>query len=109
MVKRAISFIDRGHVGAGSLFIAISWISVFGSTAVADEAQPLIKRLDDATRAKVLAALAGLIILGFAMVLLTWLGARITERYRRSSPVLKPTPRPSEHEWARKPLSEDDS
>ena len=79
------------------------------SIAAADEAQPLIKRLDDATRAKVLAAMAGLIILGFAMVLLTWLGARITERYRRSSPVLKPTPRPSEHEWARKPLSEDDS
>jgi hypothetical protein len=82
---------------------------VFVSVALADEAQPLIKRLDDATRAKVLAALAGLIILGFAMVLLTWLGARITQRYRHSSPVLKPTPRPGEHEWARKPISEDDS
>jgi len=78
------------------------------SIASADETKPLIKRLDDATRAKVLAALAALIILGFAMVLLTWLGARITQRYRHSSPVHKPTPRPSEHEWARKPLSNDD-
>src|SRR5438105_1161527 len=45
------------------------------------QAQPLIKRLDDQTRAKVLSALAGLIILGFAMVLLAWLGARVVQRY----------------------------
>jgi hypothetical protein len=62
---------------------------------------PLIKRLDDPTRAKVLAALAGLIILGFAVVLLTWLGARVTQRYRRGTSYFQPTVRPSEHEWAR--------
>jgi hypothetical protein len=109
MVKRAISLISPSHASVGSLFIVISWTSVFASAALADEAKPLIKRLDDATRAKILAALAGLIILGFAMVFLTWLGARVTQRYRRSSPVLKPTPRPSEHDWARKPLPEDDT
>jgi hypothetical protein len=103
MVKRAIRLI------VGLLFIFV-WQSVFFvSIAAAEEAKPLIKRLDDATRAKVLAALAGLIILGFAMVLLTWLGARITQRYRQSSSVLKPTPRPGEHEWSRKSISEDDS
>lgn len=55
---------------------------------------PLIDRLDDASRAKVLAALAGLIILGFAMVLLTWLFARIVQRYRRGTSYFQPTPRP---------------
>jgi hypothetical protein len=77
-------------------------------TAWADPRQPLIKRLDDATRARVLAAMAGLIILGFAMVLLTWLGARVVQRYRRSTPFFRPTQRPGEHDWARRPLSEAD-
>ena len=74
------------------------------STAWADLPPPLIKRLDGATRARVLAALAGLIILGFAMVLLTWLGARMVQRYRQGSGVFRPTPRPGEHDWAKTPL-----
>jgi hypothetical protein len=73
------------------------------ATALADP-KPLIKRLDDATRAKVLAALAGLVILGFAMVLLTWLGARIAQRYRHGTSFFEPTKRPGEHAWANKPL-----
>ena len=79
------------------------------ASVLAADSEPLIKRLDDASRAKVLAALAGLIILGFAMVLLTWLGARITQRYRRSAPFARATPRPAEHEWARKPLPTDET
>ncbi len=86
----------------------LSW-AVIAACAWAQEQQPLIKRLDDTTRAKVLAALAGLVILGFAMVLLTWLGARITQRYRNSAAYFKPTVRPGEHEWARKPLNDADS
>jgi len=74
---------------------------------IAQAAAPLIKRLDDALRAKVLAALAGLIILGIAMVLLAWLGARVTQRYRRGASYFRPTARPGEHEWARKPLEPD--
>ncbi len=85
-----------------------SWALVAAS-AGGQEQQPLIKRLDDTTRAKVLAALAGLVILGFAMVLLTWLGARITQRYRNSAAYFKPTVRPGEHEWARKPLNDGDA
>jgi len=81
---------------------------VFTSTTLAADPEPLIKRLDDATRAKVLAALAGLIILGFAMVFLAWLGARITHRFRHSSFYFRPTPRPTEHDWAKKPLPPDD-
>ena len=76
---------------------------------IAQAAAPLIKRIDDQMRAKVLAALAGLIILGFAMVLLAWLGARATQRYRRGASYFRPTTRPGEHEWARKPLGPGDS
>lgn len=70
------------------------------------ERLPLIKRLDGATRAKVLATLAGLIILGFAMVALIWLGARFTQRYRNRKPYFQPTPRPGEHDWAKRPMGE---
>jgi len=79
------------------------------ASALAQEAAPLIKRIDDATRAKVLAALAGLIILGFAMVLLAWLGARFTQRYRRGASYFRPTARPGEHDWTKKPLESSDS
>lgn len=63
--------------------------------------KPLILRLDGATRAKVLAALAALIILGFLMIALTWLGARWTRRYM--GPKLKPTVDglATDAEWAR--------
>jgi hypothetical protein len=71
----------------------------------AQDQRPGIKRLDDPTRARVLAALAALVILGFAMVLLTWLAARITQRYRRGTAYFRPTVRPGEHAWAKKPLS----
>src|SRR5437868_11020604 len=74
---------------------AAAWLP---ASAWADESLPLIKRLDDPTRVKVLAALAALILLGFAMVLLTWLGARIVHRYRHGASYFRPTIRPSEHE-----------
>lgn len=63
--------------------------------------KPLIMRLDGGRRAIVLAALAGLIILGFLLVALTWLGARWTRRYM--GPKLKPTVEglASDAEWAR--------
>ena len=83
-------------------------LALFQATAWADVApQPLIKRLDGPTKAKVLAALAGLIILGFGLVALIWLGARVTQRYRQGSSVFRPTPRPGEHDWARKPLDDE--
>ena len=87
-----------------------AWVAVGLPTATswADLAPPpLIKRLDGPTRAKVLAALAGLIILGFGMVALIWLGARVTQRYRNSKSYHRPTPRPGEHDWAKKPMGDD--
>jgi hypothetical protein len=92
-----------------SCFSGVSLSLAVPALVAAQENRPLIKRLDDATRAKVLAALAGLIILGFAMVLLTWLGARMVQRYRRGSAHFRRTPRPHEHDWARKPLDSDSS
>jgi hypothetical protein len=67
----------------------------------AAEKQPLLLRLDGATRAKVLAALAGLVMLGFLLVVLTWLGARMTRRYMGVGTKLKPTKPPGDEEWAR--------
>jgi len=89
----------------GRCSAALAAALALAATAWADVPPPLIKRLDDPTRAKVLAALAGLIILGFAMVLLTWLGARVVQRYRKSTAYFRPTPRPGEHDWARRPLT----
>jgi len=96
-------------IGPGRLAGALSITLTLAQAAWADVPPPLIKRLDDPTRAKVLAALAGLIILGFAMVLLTWLGARVVQRYRKGTAYFRPTPRPGEHDWARRPLSPDGS
>ncbi len=88
---------------------AAAWamLVLFAATAWAELPPPLIKRLDGPMRARVLAALAGLIILGFAMVLLAWLGARVVQRYRQGSSFFRPTPRPGEHDWAKKPLVPD--
>jgi hypothetical protein len=83
---------------------------VGGWLLLAQQKVPLIQRLDPKTRVKVLAALAGLVILGFGMVLLTWLGGRATRRYLRSTThrASRITP-PSavEDDWAEKPLVPD--
>lgn len=63
--------------------------------------QPLLLRLDGATRAKVLAALAALIMLGFLLIALAWLGARMTRRYMGSKKKPGPTALPSDEEWSR--------
>jgi hypothetical protein len=52
----------------------------------ADPAKAGIDKLDGPTRARVLAALAALVILGFGLVLLVWMGARYTRRYMGFGP-----------------------
>lgn len=87
-----------------------AWASVASLPACAQaefvlaNAAPPLKRLPPEKRIPVLAALAGLIILGFGMVALIWLGARVTQRYRNGTSYFQPTPRPGEHDWAAKPL-----
>jgi hypothetical protein len=90
------------RTGIGTAIGAVSMMAP--PILMGDDRQRLIRRLDDPTRVKVLATLAGLVILGFAMVLLTWLAARVVERYRHGTSFFRPTPRPGEHEWAKKPL-----
>ena len=71
--------------------------------------QPLLLRLKPPDRARVLAALAALVILGFALVLLAWWGARFTRRYlKRPWPGRQrgPAANISEFDWAGKPLYE---
>lgn len=73
----------------------------------AQSQQPLLRRLPPQDRARVLAALAGLVILGFALVLLAWWGGRYTRRYlRRPWPgsERRDTRRVSEFDWASKPM-----
>jgi hypothetical protein len=78
------------------------------AAAFAQEKLPVIRRMDGPTRAKVLAALAALIILGFGMVLLAWLGARVTRRYMKGTSYLRPTPRPDKSDWTPQPLKPGD-
>lgn len=86
----------------------LAWTIVFQSSAWAQEKLPLIKRLDGPMRAKVLAALAGLVILGFGMVILAWLGARFTRRYMKRTSYFRPTPRPQSSDWSPQPLKPGD-
>ena len=100
----------RRRITTGKLTSAAAFLlmALYNAAAWADVAPvPPIKQMDGATRAKVLAALAGLIILGFGMVALIWLGARVAQRYRQGSSFFRPTPRPGEHDWARRPLDDE--
>lgn len=70
--------------------------------------ESVLQRMDPPRRAKVLAAIAGLIILGLGMMLLAWLGAKATRRYMNREPILRQRPPTStpvrEKDWAEKPL-----
>ena len=91
-----------------SFLASIAAALMLDASAFAQEKMPLIKRLDGPTRAKVLAALAALVILGFAMIALTWLGARVTRRYMKGTSYLRPTPRPEKSDWSPQPLQPGD-
>jgi hypothetical protein len=92
-----------------SIFTSTAWLA--GNwPALAEQGRRLIERLDPAMRARVLAALTGLVILGLGMMALAWLGARMTRRYMtrldsrqtgRSTPSLQ-------DDWARTRLFRDD-
>lgn len=72
---------------------------------VAQQAEPLIRRLDPATRAKVLLALGAVVVLGVTMIVLIWLTGRATRRYMGSCEP-KPSARPGvqQDDWARTPI-----
>jgi hypothetical protein len=90
------------------LAAAPSGASADGPAAEEEPKKSLLQSLDRLDRAKVLSALAGLIILGLGMLALVWLGARITHRYMNSSTRYQPPLRTDADldDWARKPLVE---
>lgn len=77
---------------------------------IAQQGRRLIERLDPPMRARVLAALAGLVILGLGMMALAWLGARMTRRYMARLDDRQASRRvPAVHDdWARVRLVPDD-
>ena len=81
-----------------------TWLATSLLLAAEEQAPlPAIMRMDGAMRAKVLSALAGLILLGFLLIAMTWLGGRMTRRYM--GPKLKPlaSAPARDEEWARPP------
>jgi hypothetical protein len=71
-----------------------------------------IERLDPPTRAKVLAALAGLIILMIGLMLLAWMGARWARAYGHHTPLSfeRRQKRPLDpDDWAGKPIGPGES
>lgn len=93
--------------------LALGWVVWVPQMLLANAPPPTkaaLERLEPERRAKVLAALAGLIILGFGLVMLAWLGARATRRYMRREPLLFQKPPQGtpvrEKDWAEKPLDD---
>ena len=86
-------------------FHATCWGDAVGWIVVAAE-QPLILRLEPQDRVRVLAALAAVILLGFALVAFAWWGARATRRYMNRTPLddRKPDARTGQDDWATRPL-----
>jgi hypothetical protein len=67
-----------------------------------------LQLLDPATRLKLMAALMALVILGFTMILLTWLAGRAVRRYMntdRGRTSGRPRALDDDDDWARKPLN----
>lgn len=93
------------------LISLISATLVCAGTAFAEnytEPEPLIDRLDDHTRAKVILALTGLVFLGVLMMAMTWLAFRsLKGLFRRTDAVIeRQKHNGSEDDWAKKPLAD---
>ena len=65
----------------------------------ADQAKPLLVRLDPQSRAGLLAALAGMVVLAFGFMVLAYLGARYVKRIIRQRP---PPRRRDTSDWDRR-------
>jgi hypothetical protein len=82
-----------------------------GPCLLLSQAEPLIRRLDPATRVKVVASLFAVMVLGLSGILIIWLAGRAARRYanRTASPARRRSgARWREDDWADKPLAPDD-
>ena len=85
----------------------VGLLNLPASTAMvtlAQAAEPVIRRMDPATRVKILAALAAFVILGFMMMFFTWWGARATRRYMGLGKRKPRWTEPDPDDWSKKPL-----
>jgi hypothetical protein len=67
-----------------------------------------LEKMDEKQRAKVLAALAAFVILGFGLMALAWLGARVTRRYMNQEPLRRRDPAHVQDDWSAKPLASEE-
>jgi hypothetical protein len=75
---------------------------------LAQSRQPIARRLDDAMRAKVMAAMAGLLVMAGTAIVLAWLASRAVRRYVRRISHLRLHrlgARSRGDDWAAKPLA----
>ncbi len=70
-----------------------------GAVLAAEQAKTLIERLDPQSRAGLLAALAGLVVLGIGSMVAVYLGARYVKRIIRQRP---PERRRDPSDWKRR-------
>jgi hypothetical protein len=78
--------------------LAVAWL------LAQEKTQSALQRMSPQQRAKVLAAFAAFLILGFGMVALAWVGARVTRRYMNQGPLRRLDPTLMQDDWASKPL-----
>ena len=77
----------------------------------AGDGDRLLERLDPLLRARVTAALLSLVILGLALVVFVWMGARMARRYAKSTGAAAEQARrrgAADDDWAGKPLASGD-
>lgn len=110
MVKQWARRVVEGSAWGRGLLRWLPAAAIFASSSLALESSAFaIELLADVVpfppierryaRAAGLAAIAGLIILGFALVLLIWWGARYTRRYMNAPVAHHPTARPPAEDW----------
>ncbi len=78
--------------------VAVTWL------LAQEKSQSALQRMTPQMRAKVLAALAGFVILGFSLIALAWLGARVTRRYMNQEPNRRRGLTDLQDDWSAKPL-----
>jgi hypothetical protein len=87
--------------------LGVSLANVAAWIAQTQAEQPLILRLEPKDRVRVFAALMTVVILGLALILFVWWGARVTRRYMNSATQARrrrQTTTVREDDWATKPL-----
>lgn len=70
---------------------------------LAQQAEPVILRVDHATRVKILLALTAVVVLGITAVFLIWLTGRAVRRYSSYQPT-REIPPVEPDDWAHTPL-----